>query len=829
MSSATITRKFALIPKGNKVVRSNTINNIREQFIKFRDLQNIYSKFLVDLVKSEPSIVNHHPWEYPNFHLAITKSQRTQFNALKAQGTINPGETLPTDGKTRIRKYVYDYFSDPTNLSKNLSRFNSKYRQQVQFIERANQNALQYPFYAVRNWILRNERLKSITTTLIRILNSQQQQKVHYRNQKNEKIVLSSSYMVEHFLGGKILHREFLKQFSEETKYNIFGEYDNPSYEYISGHIGQLRNIILKKGTLESTLRASINQIIAQITQNPTICYSLLEGILKHYPDIQKYFLKVYIRLVRFRTTKYAKIRLKKRIPLHGNSFELNFVNDLFESHDIQDLDQFKTLRDTLINEDSILNSEGYKDLSLDEIKVKVLEKILQFLNGALTNPSLNASKAMFKPSFPRITFISFNFKGFIEYLKTKLFYDVKSQFHSLFLLYGELDRIKRQFINELRTLQNTIYDIIPIPKFKKLSIPLVQPEYMYEFDGVTQTAQFGIIKRQGKEHSLHISPHQKERFNTIYKPNFELNSRTQQYKDNLSNPVLKLEGRKLILCQPFKIKMDNTPHTSQGKFTSKIEVGVDLGIKHFAVLSVMDKTDPSYPIELQRYFLSQKSLYDMKFDDTTGKFEHLTNQKHAMNIKLKLIKLRQEHKNIQRKKAEYENRHPTTFHNKIKYYHRSKTESTLWNKIQNINSDIVARLSRLIVQIAKYHGAQLIRFEDLRWSHHQAKKEKGKFIAFWQVHWFHSQVQSMTAQNAIRCKIHAVTVDAFMSSQTCAHCHKKGTRLTTNTKLFYCPHCKTTIDADLNAARNIAKRETVKVLSVSFSAEYLCSVEGFQ
>ncbi|MHA1671954.1 MAG: zinc ribbon domain-containing protein, partial [Promethearchaeota archaeon] len=69
-----------------------------------------------------------------------------------------------------------------------------------------------------------------------------------------------------------------------------------------------------------------------------------------------------------------------------------------------------------------------------------------------------------------------------------------------------------------------------------------------------------------------------------------------------------------------------------------------------------------------------------------------------------------------------------------------------------------------------------------------------------------------MTAQNAIRCGINAVLVDAFMTSQTCACCHEKSDRQKSNTKLFYCPHCKTTVDADLNAARNIAKRNTVKV-----------------
>jgi transposase len=829
MSVAIITRKFALIPEGNKLARSNTINNIREQFIKYRDLQNIYSKFLVDLVKSAPSLVKNQPWEYPNFHLSITKAHRTQFNALKAQGTISSDEKLSTAGKARIRKYFYDHFSDPSNPFRNLSRFNTDYLKRVQFIERANQNALQSPFYAVRNWIIRNERLKTIASTLIGVLNSRQQQKIHYQKQGIDKTVSISSYMLEHFLGGKSIHREFLKQFSDDTKHNVFGEFDSPSYEYISGHIRQLRNLILKKGTLEAVVRDSINQVITQLSQNPMIGDGLLEKILKQYPDIQKYFLKMCVRIARFRTTKYAKIRLKKGAPLYGNLFEIILVNELFDTHNIQDLNQFKTVRDAIISEESLLQSEGYKELSIDEIKAQVLDKIIQFLTIVLTNPSLNASKAIFKPSYSTINLISFDFKGFIEYLSIKLFYEVKSQFHSLFLLYGEANRIKTQLIDELDNVQNGIYNITTPPKFKKLSITLVQPEYMYDFNGAYQTAQFGMIKGHGKEYPLHIPSNQRERFNKIFKPNFELNNKTQQYKDNLSNPVLKMEGRKLILYQPFKIKMVNATTTSQQESNSKIEVGVDLGIKHFAVLSVMDKTDSSHTIERQRYFLSQKSLYDMKFNGDTGKFERLTNQRYPTNIKLKLLKLRQEHKNIQRLRAEYENRHLYLFHKKVKHYHRSKTESSLWHKLQNINSDIVARLSGLIVQIAKYHGAGVIRFEDLRWSRHQAKKEKGRFIAFWQVHWFHSQVQHMTAQNASRFGIHAVIVDAFMSSQICAHCHQKGTRLTSNTKLFYCPHCKTMVDADLNAARNIAKRATVKVLPVSFSAEYLCSGDGFQ
>ena len=86
------------------------------------------------------------------------------------------------------------------------------------------------------------------------------------------------------------------------------------------------------------------------------------------------------------------------------------------------------------------------------------------------------------------------------------------------------------------------------------------------------------------------------------------------------------MEGRKLILCQPFKIKMDHATTPFQQETTPKIEVGVDLGIKH----------------------------------------------------------LRQEHKNIQRKRAEYENRHPAIFHKKI---------NSLSNKFWNSGDIIIFRL----------------------------------------------------------------------------------------------------------------------------------------
>ncbi len=826
-----LTRKFALIPQGNKIQKANVINDIREQFIKFRDLENVFCDFFVNLVRENPSIINNQPWEYPNFHLSISREQREQFNSLKENKLIHLDESLPNSAKMRIMKYFYNYYSDPSDPSKNLSRFKSNYRKKdadYSFYERANQNAIQYPFYAVRDWIIRNERLKTITGSLIKLLESTQHRKIYHRKQDKDENVSESHYILKAFLGGSVFHKDFLNIISNKIDRNIFGEFDRPSYDYLKGHIGQLRNLVMKDATLEDTVKASIKNVIGKMNVVPRTLDEYLNPILKEYNNVQDYFLGLFIRVTRKRTTEYARMRLKKGKPLYGTSMEVSLVNSLFDKHKFSSIQQFKKERDLLINKDIIIESEGYKHLDSSEIKSKVLDLFFEFFKSVIENPKLNAIKTIFKPAFPHINLHSFDFAGFIHYMSTKLFYEIKSQFHALFLSLGEANKIKEKLIDALQALQHNIYSMSSPPLFKKMAIPLIQPEYMYEINGVTQTARFGMIKRRGKEYELKVSPKQEDRFKQYHIPHFEQNKKGQ-YKDNLSNPVLQLKGRKLILCQPFRMKTVSSISPDSVASAKRIEVGVDLGIKHFAVLSIMDKTAPQEPKELKRYFISQKTLHDMRFNDSTGKFERTDNKAQPTNIKLKLISLRKQHKIIQKKRSDYENRHPGDYEKKIKWYHLSKTESSIWNKIHQINADIVSRLSGLIVRIAAFNRASCIRFEDLRWSRHQPKREKGKFIAFWQVHWFHSQVQQKTAQNASRKGIQVVLVNPYMSSHECAHCKQRGFRHPDNMKLFTCPHCNMTVDSDLNAARNIVKRDTVKILSVSFSSEYLCSVDGLQ
>ena len=92
---------------------------------------------------------------------------------------------------------------------------------------------------------------------------------------------------------------------------------------------------------------------------------------------------------------------------------------------------------------------------------------------------------------------------------------------------------------------------------------------------------------------------------------------------------------------------------------------------------------------------------------------------------------------------------------------------------------------------------------ENLRWAKHSKKKDRGKFMAFWQTHWFYSQVQ-----NAVKfqCDLNSIKfqrVPAGLTSQRCSRCGKLDSR---TGKQFTYSHCGLKLESDLNAARNVAK-----------------------
>jgi len=276
--------------------------------------------------------------------------------------------------------------------------------------------------------------------------------------------------------------------------------------------------------------------------------------------------------------------------------------------------------------------------------------------------------------------------------------------------------------------------------------------------------------------------------------------------------PRVTLKDRKLLLHLPFQQqeekKEHSKPSSSKDANDAKAGMGLDLGLKHLATISIWDEKNEK---ELARYFLGPRQLLDMVFDNSTGKFRYQDrlqgdeNVRNHSNIKSTLIRLRQEISELQRRKNEYEQRcfkrNMTNYKTLLKWNVLRRQLSQCWARVYRINLQLVNHLNSCIMKIARFWNVSSIKVEDLRFSTHSRKQDAGLFIAFWQVHWFHSQAQQAIKLQSALHDIKFKKVPAHNTSKRCSCCGKLGNR---SGKQFTCPHCRLSLDADLNAARNI-------------------------
>ncbi|TXT61689.1 MAG: hypothetical protein BAJALOKI1v1_1110011, partial [Promethearchaeota archaeon] len=115
--------------------------------------------------------------------------------------------------------------------------------------------------------------------------------------------------------------------------------------------------------------------------------------------------------------------------------------------------------------------------------------------------------------------------------------------------------------------------------------------------------------------------------------------------------PTISFKGHKLLLNLPLvkNNKDEESSKPTRAASTSCIELGIDLGLKHFAVVSVHDRRQDK---EVARYFLGVRELFDKQFDGTDGRlcFQESKEGGTPSNIKLKLIRLREQIQALQRK-----------------------------------------------------------------------------------------------------------------------------------------------------------------------------------
>lgn len=120
----------------------------------------------------------------------------------------------------------------------------------------------------------------------------------------------------------------------------------------------------------------------------------------------------------------------------------------------------------------------------------------------------------------------------------------------------------------------------------------------------------------------------------------------------------------------------------------------------------------------------------------------------------------------------------------------REKTTATIINHT----------ISKKIVSEAKDRGVGLA-IEDLRNIKSTAKRRNKTFRRKLNS-WNFGQLRAFLAYKCAILGVQLVVVEPAYTSQTCSHCHHIGER---HNKSFKCKHCGNDMDADINAARNIA------------------------
>lgn len=730
---------------------------------------------------------------------------------MVADVKANSYHSYNSTSTSRFRQAVYDRL--------NFSRVMSPQFQSIELKERAKQCAFYDAYLVVREWVKRTENLKIIVGALIDKF-------------RHDETFTSS------FLRGKRFNSKELREIRRALSQDCFKKRQSLSVFFINNFILQLRNLFLAQNDFEIkdlfsdiSLTNPLQVLIREAFKSLKLDDCLFEKVANSFSRTKKkkeiavlpsqlaeYVLDGYFRKIQWLTNRKARqiISLRNKIKKEKTKGKSNSNKIIKLTKSLRSLIDSLS---TFIGDVEFSCEKEFKkkrQLVLDGLKRAILEKITcldlpplitkayqKELLDFKQNPNHYVLKRVFKPNFPRIKIGAINFDSFLQYFETKLQYKVRDLLKERF--------ISEQFVSltikQFQKIQLDLYDIIKKPDHKTLSISVVNQD-VYKEDFITSHGgeqrdlyriKLGLVSRRFQTFKVRD---RKERIKKLKESNFEP-----------ALPSITLKNRKLLLNLPFtKIKKDSSkPFHVEGN--SDIEMGIDLGLKHFAVVCVWDKRQN---VELARYFLGPRQLFNMKFTLEDGKLYNQNrigkNRKENdfSNIKLKLIRLREQIVFLQQKKNNYEQRllqrGITTYRAKLKWNKTRRALSLCWDRLNRLNVQIVNQLTNYVIKIARFLNVSMIKVEDLRWATHSKKRDAGKFIAFWQTHWFYSQVQNAFK---LQCDLNFIRfqkVPARYTSRRCSHCGALGSR---TSKRFSCSGCGLKLDSDLNASRNVVKYQT--------------------
>lgn len=290
-------------------------------------------------------------------------------------------------------------------------------------------------------------------------------------------------------------------------------------------------------------------------------------------------------------------------------------------------------------------------------------------------------------------------------------------------------------------------------------------------------------------------------------KPKFKKKSHSKlNYKTNNQHGTVRIENNKLILPK-FKtgikivvhrqiegiIKSVTIEHTRSDYFTATILykvsdkpkpnilskdniVGIDLGIKHLAIISDNKKyANHKYYHKAQSKLRKEQKVLSRRFEQNVKKRVYDKNGKCTKIIYKKLLS---ECKNYQKQK---------------------KKVAKIHSKVKNQRLDNLHKVSTEIIKNHDYIVLETLRIKNL-----MKNNRLSKSIA--DVGW--SMFINMLEYKAERQGKQIVKIDQwFPSSQICSHCCHNDGKKPLNIREWKCSNCHTKHDRDINAAINIKNK----------------------
>lgn len=249
--------------------------------------------------------------------------------------------------------------------------------------------------------------------------------------------------------------------------------------------------------------------------------------------------------------------------------------------------------------------------------------------------------------------------------------------------------------------------------------------------------------------------------------------------------PELQLRGKKVILSIPFlspsKELLERTLSNSR-----TTRAGVDRGLRYPVVVSVK----------------KEDGTYDDKFIEFIELFEKRERlREHARQLRSQ----------IDKRRNNWEKKHPGL---KVPVFILKKESmlASVWRKVRRLDREISHQVACQTTWFCEQHHVKTVYFEDLRYF-----QGKGGMRTFsWNLS---SNLWGLIIEG-VRYRRQAMghkrggvwTINPAWTSQKCSFCGEKGRRVEKITdtleskggEYFYCPVCKASLHADINAAHNI-------------------------